>query len=229
MILTTLVAALIYLLLGLAAHTPRGRLNIIQVIATLFFLVAMARQKLAKASEPVGSNDGSTDRRMLWLALAAGAAVWAWMVPFYFISDDYALLYGGRGPMARGVWEMLTRGQEGTFLRPVGFASIFLDFRLFHHWAPGYHLVNIAIHFIAVAGLFKLCENLGMETAAAGTAALLFAALPVQTEVVAWLGARFDQLSACLTIWTLVLYLEFRKTGRWGHYAAALLCFVLGL
>jgi hypothetical protein len=234
-ILTAVLAAAIYLLLNFAAHTPRGRLNIVQFVAALFFLVIVIRQKasrkFAPAAVPSGTStaagDANARRRWLWLSLAAGAVVWSSMIPLHFISDDYVLLYAARGPLARGFWEMLMRGQEGEFLRPVGFVSIFLDYRLFHGWAPGYHLVNLAIHLLGVAGLFKLCENLGMETAAAGTAALFYAALPIQTEAVAWLGARFDQLSACLTIWTVVLYLKFRKTGSRGQYAAALLCFLL--
>ncbi len=56
---------------------------------------------------------------------------------------------------------------------------------------------------------------------------MIFGVLPVQAEAVAWVGARFDVLATALVIWSLVLYLRFRRTGRCGWYLGALLAFLL--
>src|SRR6185437_10951643 len=79
----------------------------------------------------------------------------------YFVSDDFEHLRLARLPLLPFIGQQLTRGQvTGSgyhlFFRPLGFASLFLDYRLFHYWPPGYHLVNLALHLVVVAGVYFL-------------------------------------------------------------------------
>jgi hypothetical protein len=87
------------------------------------------------------------------------------------------------------------------------------------------YISTILIHLAAVAGLFFLCKGMNFNTRTAATASLIFAVLPINTEAIVWMGARFDLLSACLTIWTVFLYLKYRSTKRPLFYFWALVCF----
>ena len=214
--IAAVLALLICLLLVFAAHTPRARLNVMQVVSVLFFLTVIVRHERTKAREPGEFVVTATSRRGLLLALAVGTVVWASMIPFYFISDDFAHLYAARGPLLENLWHELTQGQAGIFFRPAAFGSIFLDYRLWHYWAAGYHLTNLLIHLAGTAGVFFLCENLNVKGETAATASSIYAVLPIQAEAVAWMGARFDLLATGLTIWAVVFYVKFRKTGGWA-------------
>jgi hypothetical protein len=163
----------------------------------------------------------------LWLSLLVGGTVWAVMVPFYFIGDDFEHLARAKGPMFASLWDLAVSGQSGAFLRPVGFASIFLDYRLYGSWPPGYHLTSLAIHLASVAGVYYLSRELRFGSQIASTASLIYAVLPVEVEAVAWMGARFDLLSACFTIWGAVFFMRYRWSGKIGKYVLALMCFFL--
>jgi len=199
----------------------------VQAVAVAFFLVVTVRH--AKA-EPTGiSNTARESKRLLglWLSILIGGAVWSVMVPFYFIGDDFEHLARAKSPIIAGLWELTIHGQLGAFLRPVGFASIFLDYRLYGFRPAGYHLTNLVIHLACVAGVYFLSTELRFPSQIASIASLLYAVFPIEAEVVAWMGARFDLLSACFTIWGAVLYLSYRRSGRVSKYVGALVCFFL--
>src|SRR2546428_7060774 len=94
-----LAAALIYLTLAAAAHTPRARLNVMQFVAVLFFLIVILRRKEPNAPETFELPGTDKSLRRLMLAWAIGACVWAPMIPFYFISEDFELLSAARQAM----------------------------------------------------------------------------------------------------------------------------------
>ena len=195
----------------------------------LFFLaVAVRYARAARTGTPYTSTERE-GRLGVWPALLVGGATWAVMVPFYFIGDDFEHLARAKAPMLASLWELTVHGQQGAFLRPVGFASIFLDYRLYGAWPAGYHLTNLAIHLACVAGVYYLARELRFESLIASTAALIYAVLPVEAEAVAWMGARFDLFSACFTIWGMVSYLSYRRSGRVSRYAVALVCFALAV
>jgi hypothetical protein len=229
LVLLILFASLIQLYIFNLARTPRSSLNVMQAVSILFFFILFMRHR--GASEPELSiirKENGAFQGML-PALALGAFIWSFCVPFSFISDDFAHIYHARGPMFHSLWESLFRGQAETFLRPVGFAGIFLDYRLWHQWAPGYHLTNLLIHLAGTAGLYLVCRSIHLKANTATSASLIFAVLPVNAESIAWMGARFDLLSTCLTIWAIVFYLRFRNTKHLRFYFWALVCFSLAV
>ncbi len=225
LVLVCTVATVIGLILSTSAHSSRGRLNVMQVMASLFLLAVILRQVRAQTEEtPIPDSDDGSLWKLL-LALIAGAVIWAVMIPFDFINDDFAHLYTARQPLLQGIWEQTVRGQAGAFMRPVAFTSIFLDYRIWNHWPAGYHITNLLIHLVGVAGLYFVCRGLRLGTTTAAIASLIYAVLPINAEAIAWMGARFDLLSACLAIWTIALYLKFRQTDRRRFYIWSLLCF----
>jgi hypothetical protein len=112
------VAILLSLLLVTAAPTLRARLNIVQVVAVLFFLTVAVRHTRTGHTDLSDRAKGNGASFGLWPSLLIGGAVWAVMVPFYFIGDDFEHLALAKGPMFASLWELTVRGQLGAFLRP---------------------------------------------------------------------------------------------------------------
>jgi hypothetical protein len=210
-------------------HTARGRLNVMQVAATLFFILVLTGQsQRAKASS--GADSPSKDSLYgLWLGLALAVGLYALNFPLYFIGDDFDHLYYLCQFTPRRLVEGLLRGYwwNADYFRPVGMATLWLECQLWHYNAAGYHFTNLILHLVCAVGLFLLCRSLGLWRETAAIAAMVFALLPVQAEAVAWVSARFDLLAAALVVWSLLLYSRFRRTGRWGWYVGALVAFLI--
>ncbi len=149
-------ALFLFLPLTLISDTPRARLNVAQICSFLFFLVLIVRLGWARQlTESLAKQKGSY--KGLLLALALGFSVYATTLPLYFISDDFGNLFYAQSPVFQSLWEQLTQGQRGMFLRPLGYASLFLDYSLWGQWPPGYHLSNILLHLATTGGyLFPL-------------------------------------------------------------------------
>jgi hypothetical protein len=240
LIATSAIAVALFVVFGIAVSltSTAARHNTVQTISIVFFAVTLIRQFRRPrswselANERLASGD-STNRIALALALAAGALAYASTVSFYFVSDDFEHMnQAAHQPFVAYVWGQLTQGQVDSrgfhlFLRPLGFASLFVDYRLWHLWAPGYHVTNLMLHLLSIAGVFFFCKALGLKSEASGTAALFFAILPVNVEAVTWIGCRFDQLATAFMLWALVFYVRFRQDGHARNYLAGISCFVL--
>jgi hypothetical protein len=98
-----------------------------------------------------------------WSGFVVGAFVWTRMLGFYFIGDDFPHLYNARFTGLESLWSQFRYGQAGTFLRPLGFASIFADHALLGNEPFGYHLTNLILHLASAAGLFVLSSQLGVS------------------------------------------------------------------
>ena len=225
-----LTATAIYLALLAFAQTPRAHMNMMQFMAVLFFLIAMMWRGTDSGIEPLKWNSGDISFYGLSLAIFIGTCVWATMLPFYFVSEDFEHLATARLPVLPTLTQLLFRGQLGVrFLRPVGFATIFIDYHLWHEWPVGYHLTNLTIHLATIAGLYCFCICLGTGTEIAVCAALIYAVMPIHAEPIAWMGARFDLLCACLTVWAAAFYVKFRTGGSRAAHLASLACFFLAV
>src|SRR5947207_13589153 len=138
-----LTATAIYLAFLAFAQTPRAHMNMMQFMAVLFFLIAMMWRGTDSGIEPLKWNSGDISLYGLSLAIFIGTCVWATMLPFYFVSEDFEHLATARLPVLPTLPQLLFRGQLGAFLRLVGFASIFIDYPLWHLLPVGLHLTNL--------------------------------------------------------------------------------------
>ncbi len=212
---------------------PDNRWNLVQNFAMLFFVAVLLSQLAFReqAAQVISSSAGN-DKPGLLLALGVGALVYLPALSVYFVSDDFVHLHKASAPLLRIIREQFTQGQVEPsgyhlFFRPLGFASLALDYRLWHTWAPGHHLVNILLHLCVIAGIFFFCRALELPTSFATTAALLFAVLPINVQAVTYIAARFDMLATALTVWALVFYARFRIRGLKTAYGFALGLFLL--
>jgi hypothetical protein len=231
-----LTACLVFLMTGavLLLVRPDRRIAWLQNYAAIFFLAVIALLVLSRKACPADENADdkvfSLHPALIFVlpVLAYLPALWV-----YFVSDDFAHLAIARLPLLPFLAQQLTQGQvTGSgyhlFFRPLGFASLVVDYRLFHYWAPGYHLVNLALHLAVVAGVYFLSLGLGLSRKMAAVAAALFSIAPVTVQPVTYIAARFDLIATALGVWSFVAYLRFRKTGSFATCALALLLFFLG-
>ncbi len=210
---------------------PERRIAWLQGFAAVFFLLVIVR--LARSNRLVAEDNDNPDPSLYpSLIFLLPALAYLPALGVYFVSDDFAHLAQGRFPMLPFIARQLSQGQVvgsgyHLFFRPLGFASLMADYRLFHDWAPGYHLINLGLHLAVVAAVYFLSLGLGFSRKLAAMAALLFSIAPITVEPVTYIAARFDLLATTLGIWSLVAYLRFRKGGSAAMYALALLLFLV--
>jgi hypothetical protein len=146
------IAALLVVVIGAAVYFGllRWGYHATEFVAAIFFAVVLVRQLVGRDREEVSAEEKSNSLTGLVPALAAGALAYAITLPLYFICDDFDHLSLLRQPFMTSLWPQIIRGQfDGhvyIFYRPLGFASLFLDYRLWHDWTPGYHLTNLVFH-----------------------------------------------------------------------------------
>jgi len=100
-------------------------------------------------------------------------------------------------------------GSAGHY-RPIRTASWALDLRMWGLNPVGFHLANIAIHAINTALVYMVGSEL-LRPGASVIAALLFAVHPANTEVVAWISSRADEL---FLMFVLASFLVFVRSGQ---------------
>lgn len=91
------------------------------------------------------------------------------------------------------------------------------------------HLNNILLHIISAGLVLLLGRRLGLSEKAALVGALVFALHPMRVESVAWVIERKDVLFGAFYLGSLVLYLEYLRSGKGGMYIGALVCGVLSV
>lgn len=219
-------ALLIFLAFAFFARAPKSRLNVIQIASLIVFTAVILRHgRIRGTSLPDQRSEPPPASGVRWELLLApilSAGVYASALSSYFVSDDYAHLFILRLPPFETLVELATKGQSSMFFRPAGFATLFLDYRIWGHEPFGYHLTNLLLHLMSVIGVYFLCKNLGLDRETSAVSSLVFSILPIQPEAVVWIASRFDLTATCLIIWTMVFYLKFRRTGRRELYVLAL-------
>ena len=224
-------ALLIFSAFTFFAETPKAKLNVIKITSLIFFTALIWRHRKAVGTSLSELRSGPPPatgvRWELLLAPILSAGVYASALSSYFISDDYAHLFILRLPIFETLVELAKDGQASMFFRPVGFATLFLDYRVWGQEPFGYHLTNLLLHLTSVIGVYFLCKGLGLDEETSAVSSLVFSILPIQPEAVVWIASRFDLTATCLIIWSMVLYLKFRRTGRrWPYILALLLTFI---
>ena len=140
-----------------------------------------------------------------------------------FLSDDFNYLYGLDTSATLAA-------KTAAFYRPLGIASLQIDYAIWHENAFGYHLTNIILHFAAAWGV-AVCAGFLINRKWAGLlAGLIFALHPIHPEAVSWISGRFDVLCGALLIWSLAAFqysLRVPRKKRIPWITTSLLLFAL--
>lgn len=145
------------------------------------------------------------------------------------------------------LWLHPTAGYNGFYV-PVTYTVWWVVANVARSAAPGeqvvldpaaFHLLNLLFHTAAAVMVFLILRRLVKSDVPATLGALLFALHPLQTEPVSWASTMYTPLSGLLALAALWLYLVFsdrrddphdaHPARAWFPFAAATLCFVLGL
>jgi protein O-mannosyl-transferase len=124
------------------------------------------------------------------------------------------------------IWTQLGATQQ---YYPLVHTVFWVEHRLFGDATPGYHLLNILLHFFSALLLVTILRRLGMPGAAAWLAGGIFALHPVMVESVAWITELKNTLSGVFFLSAALAYLTFDRKREKKHYAIALILFLFGL
>ena len=153
-----------------------------------------------------------------------------------FIWDDRAFTDAPPVRDANGIWRIwFSPGEiegEGHYW-PLTYTTFWLEHRLWgSFWAPGFHAVNLLLHFVNAGLAWHLLRRLGaLPMWWAWAVAALFAVHPVHVEAVAWVIGRKDLLATLFYFCTALAWLRALGTGapHWSWYLFALVLFAAGL
>ncbi len=179
----------------------------------------------------VDSRAGHLFKRWWWL-LAPIVALLAFrdVAHFGFVGDARFLIADNRFAHSLGYWKATllhdyfwsSSGNIIPYWRPLTKLSWLVEWQLFHDWAGGYALVNLAWFAFGVAGVGALARRLGLSRVAALVAALLYAVSPVMVAPVSMIMARSDVVVAACMTWSVVAWLAWREGGSRHRAWAAL-------
>ena len=163
------------------------------------------------------------------ITVVAYAQVWR----FDFVSFDDQVYVTGN-PMVRAglTWAGIVSAFTGTYAanwHPVTWLSHMLDVELFGLNSGPHHVVNLLLHAANTLLVWLVLRRMTGSVYRSALVAALFGVHPLHVESVAWVAERKDVLSTCfalLTFWYYAGYVQRKTTWR---YAAALVCFALGL
>ena len=165
--------------------------------------------------------------RVIVFCLLSVAICYANAVPLPFVQPDDFLIVASN-PEIRSIAPLHFLSQPywagykfGGVYRPFTIFSFSLDYAVWHRWAPGYRLMNLALH--ALNGwLVFLLASLLIGSAGAWAATAVYLIHPVHTEAIVGIVGRGELLAAAFFFGA---WLMFRR-GHW-FWAAMLFSFSL--
>lgn len=160
-------------------------------------------------------HESHPSRIAAWIAIALlVVAVFAvgWPgVQGFWGRDDYFQLALAR--MIGSPWPLFAHDHfpvPGSVFRPFGFASMWLDTRLFGTAYAPHAICDLALHAGVALALFGVLRRAGTSTLAALLAALAFALHPAAAGTAQWWSARFDVLATLFVLLALQAALAYR-------------------
>jgi hypothetical protein len=158
--------------------------------------------------------------------VAAAIVVVAAVLPMWptlssgFVADDFFFAARYRDDtqgLAGFLWGAFVGAGDATttFYRPLAFASLWIETRLWRDPALAMHFSQVWLHAAVALGVWRLgVWSAGSQGAVTGAtlAAVLFAAFPRRVEAVAWVSCRPDLLAAALAVAMLLAWLSALRT-----------------
>ncbi len=147
------------------------------------------------------------------------AALFSRAIPYGFVNyDDDVYVYANSHITQGLTFSGFVRAFVEPHARnwhPLTTITHMFDCQLFGLNPAGPHAVNVALHALAVAGLFLFLHAATGSVWRSAVVAGLFAVHPLRVESVAWISERKDVLSAVLFMATLLAYERYaRATDR---------------
>jgi protein O-mannosyl-transferase len=122
------------------------------------------------------------------------------------------------------------RGSGESYYRPLFWVSLALDKKFWGTNPVGFHVGSVALYWLDGCLLFTLLRKLRVPLAVAAGTVILWQALPINSEVVAWVSARAYLLAAFFVLLSALLaqrFLEKKTLFTFGTYALSAICALL--
>jgi len=179
--------------------------------------------------------------RAEWVAAAAAIICYLNVLPNHFCYDDNPIVRFNEKVNEPGHWLTIwmtdywsqARDQapnRDLLYRPIALSSYRLVRTVAGPDPMPQHLVNVLLHALVAALLVRLCRRMGLSDAISLAAGVLFAVLPIHSEVVAGVVGRADILATLGVLLALLahrrsLSAASRSTTAGWRIAAALAAF----
>jgi protein O-mannosyl-transferase len=106
------------------------------------------------------------------------------------------------------------RGAGGLSYRPLYWITLALDRHLWQLNPVGFHVTNLLLHIANGFLGFRLLRRLQISLVVAGSTSLLWLALPIHSEAVAWISGRAYPLSTLFVLLSLLLASHHLRTNK---------------
>jgi Tfp pilus assembly protein PilF len=121
-------------------------------------------------------------------------------------------------------------GTGGSYYRPLYWASLALDRRLWGLHPFGFHLTNLLLHWTNSVLLFMVLRRVRIPLQIAAATPLLWLTLPINSEVVAWIASRAYCLAGFFILVSVLCaqqFLETRQVRFLAFYSLTAFCALL--
>jgi Flp pilus assembly protein TadD len=106
------------------------------------------------------------------------------------------------------------RGAGGLSYRPLYWISLAFDRHLWQLNPAGFHFTNLLLHIANGVLGFRLLRRLHISLIVAASTSLLWLALPIHSEAVAWISGRAYSLSTLFLLLSLLLASRHLRTNK---------------
>ena len=144
----------------------------------------------------------------------------------FFWDDEVFLTHNKLIVSADGLRQFWLTTQAPDYF-PLTSSVLWVEWRLWGNHAAGYHIVNVLLHAIAAALLWRVLLRLHIP--GAWLAGLLFGLHPVAAASAAWITELKNTLAMALCLLSLLAWLAHDERGGWRSYLLALALFLLAL
>jgi len=131
--------------------------------------------------------------------------------------------------------EILSPSTVEGYYQPLAMISLMLDYALggSENYLLPFHRTSLILHIANTALIIVLLYLLFDQPWIAAGVGLLFGVHPMTVEPIPWVGERKTLLAAFFSLWSLILYVYPRVTGResrvTGFYIGSLIAYLLAL
>jgi hypothetical protein len=169
-----------------------------------------------------------TARRLPLVAFVATALFYLPFASGGFYTDDFPHVEHVRN--AAGLGSLLLRPDTFGFYRPLTQLALYMDWRIYGDWAPGFRLTNILLHAGVMALVALTTQRLTRHVRTASLTTLAFGlALKAHPIAVLWASARAEILMSLFALLAVIGWLRWRESGRWTPLAVSAAAYALSL
>lgn len=144
----------------------------------------------------------------------------------FFVADDFTWLRWAATAVPSDIGRYFIDAQ-GFFYRPLDKVIVYYLYMLFSFQPEGYHVFMLVLHFLTTIGVYLLAGKLLKSRLLAFITAVVFALLPAHTENIFWFSSLSISLSALFIVFTVLLFIHYRKSGSILSYIGAIVLSLL--